>query len=546
MRARVGAAGAALLLSTLAPRVLQAQLADAVGPVAAGGTPRWTEAWSPLVPLGELPRTLPGVELGFADLLILSAPRIGLFWTAGNPAALPREVGELRTEFQVGSVDHSGDFRRPFDPGDETHQVVAGRVWGPLGSKGAGIGRVVVDHGSFKNQAFSDLLVPYSTEPFTVIDTLGEETSRTAVQLEGAGGWQLGRLGLGLGFGYAQQETRTVESAVPVLNRTANPGVTGGVTYDLAGGKVHIGTYGRWQQTAETVSILSVAAASRVYRFGGFNDPTPINLVATFFSQRFNHKAWAAGATVGAELGAVSWTAFAQREDLTSENFNTTFGEGMADNWDADGWTAGAAAQADLAAHHLLVTVDARYSNITGEEKRAEIDGTPFTTDETRWHVNGELRGKSDNGWEAALGLGIKREDRRRSDGLAEAATDIRAWRPAAALEVAHWLSATVALSGGVAVSEYNPSGSVPLAATLGPVYQNWLAPAVALEVTEATAHAFMGTLRWQARAALGFWVQVRSESASPPDNRSGLLPGAPRGDRDRLRAAFGVVLGGR
>ena len=95
-------------------------------------------------------------------------------------------------------------------------------------------------------------------------------------------------------------------------------------------------------------------------------------------------------------------------------------------------------------------------------------------------------------------------------------------------------------------MSEYNPSGSVPKATTLGPIYQNWLAPAVALEMTEATSHAFMGTLRWQARATLGFWAQVRSESASPPDNRSGSLPGAPSGDRDRLRAAFGVVLGGR
>ncbi len=538
--------GPTLVLFTLSAGVLQAQVANPVGPVAVGGAPRWTEAWSPLVPLGELPRTLPGVELGFANLLTLPAPRIGLFWTAGNPAALPREVGELRTEFQVGLIDHSGDFRRPFDPGDETHQLVAGQVWGPLGTKGAGIGRMVVDQGNFSDQTFSDVLVPYSTEPFTVIDTLGEEASRTAIRLEGAGGWQLGRIGVGLGFGYAQQETRTVESAVPVLNRTANPGVTGGVTYDLADGKIRVGAYGRWQQTAETISILSIAAASRVYRFTGFDDPVPINLVATFFSQRFDRKAWAAGGAVGADLGTVSWIVFAQREKLTSENFTTTVGEGMRDYWDADGWTGGAAAQAELKSRHLLLTIDARYTTIAGEEERAEIDGIPFTADETRWHVNGELRGKSDNGWEAALRLGVKREHRTRSDGLAVASTDIRSWRPGVAVEVARWLGPTVAVSAGVALSEHNPSGSVPLAAAMGPVYQNWLAPAVALEATEATSRAFMGTLRWQARATTGFWIQVRSESASPPDDRSGLLPGAPRGERDRLRAAFGVVLGGR
>ena len=146
------------------------------------------------------------------------------------------------------------------------------------------------------------------------------------------------------------------------------------------------------------MSILSIAAASRVYRFAGFDDPVPINLVATFFSQRFDRKAWAGGGAVGADLGSVSWTVFAQREKLTSENFNTTFGEGMSDHWDADGWTAGAAAQVELASRHLLLTIDARYATITGEQRRAEIDGVPFTADETRWHVNGELRGKSDNG----------------------------------------------------------------------------------------------------------------------------------------------------
>ena len=55
---RVGPAGPALVLFTLASGVLQAQVADPVGPVAIGGTPDWTEAWSPLVPLGELPRTI--------------------------------------------------------------------------------------------------------------------------------------------------------------------------------------------------------------------------------------------------------------------------------------------------------------------------------------------------------------------------------------------------------------------------------------------------------------------------------------------------------
>ena len=44
-----------------------------------------------------------------------------------------------------------------------------------------------------------------------------------------------------------------------------------------------------------------------------------------------------------------------------------------------------------------------------------------------------------------------------------------------------------LALSIGGGMSEHNPTGSIPDPKTMGPVYQKWMAPEVALEVSEAS-----------------------------------------------------------
>ncbi len=521
-----------------APVGLRAQFIESIR-FEPAGAPHWTEAWSPLVPIAELPRTLAGSGLRFPSLLTQPATRIGLFWTAGNPGALAREVGDQRTEFLVGLTDESGDYHRPFDPGAESHRLIAGQAWGAMGARGTGIARIAVDGGDFDDGAFADVLVPYASEPFTVIDTLGEKTSRTAVRLEGAGAWQHGSFAVGLGLGYVQQETRTVESAVPILNRTASPGVTGGVTYGLRGGSVRIGAFGRWQQTAETVAISSIAAVSRVYRFTGFDDPEAINLVANFFTRRFDRHAWAAGGVMGAELAGFSAVLFLQREHRLSKNFNILGDEGVADRWDAAGWMAGAALQSAFAARRLLVTIEARYSTLNGEEELSQIDGVPFSADETSWNVRGELRFTPRGGWEAAARLGLTREERTRSDALARVSSDLRSWSPEAALEVARWFGSSIAVGLGGAIGERNPSGSVPDPASMGPVYQAWLAPELALDATAARAWAGIGTVRWQLRPVTALWIQGQYKRISAP---SGFLADAPTGVRSGWMAAVGLI----
>lgn len=503
----------------------------------------WTRAWSPLQPLAELPRSLLGAGAGVPEVLVLPAPRVGIFWTAGNPAALLDEVGERRTEFRFDVSDASGAYRRPLDPGHESHGVGSAMVWGPLGERGAGIGRIVFDRGGFDRDFFSATFAPHTTEPYVVLDTLGDAAVRTAVTVEGAAGWKLGRLGLGLGLGYHQQETRTTESAVPKLNRTATPGVTGGATYDLGFGGVRAGVFGRWRQTAELTSLFSVAAASRVYKFRGYTDPIAINLVSTLFGRRFERRAWAVGATLGAVRDAFSWTVFAQRERLTAENFESQTIDPLVDSWDAGGWTVGAAVQAVVGTRRLLLTINAIASTVGGESVQADLDGVPFEADEYRVFASAELRLPRSRGWEGALRLSVARDRRKRSDGVEAVYSDLRAWRPLGAVEIARWFGNSVAVSVGGAVSEHNPSGALPSFSRMGPVYQNWIGPELALYGSEAHSRAGAATVRWRARPSTAFWVRARSESTSPPRSDR-TLPGRPMGNRSMWNLTFGVVLG--
>ncbi|UCG88084.1 MAG: hypothetical protein JSW71_05945, partial [Gemmatimonadota bacterium] len=240
--------------------------------------PSWMWRWSPIAPLADLRRTLPGRDLPVTSLLSRSAPRVGLFWTAGVPGALPAEASDQRAEFRYVHSDRSGAFRRPLDPGVETHNAGAALAWGSLGGRGAGIGRVTVDRGTLDANAYADILEPYGSDPYSIADTIGDAVGRTAVRLEGAGGWRVGAFGLGLAAGYHQQETRTIASAVPRLYRNANPGLTAGVTVDLLASALQLALVGRWQQEVDQVSMYSVAAPSRVYPFSGYEDPVPRDL----------------------------------------------------------------------------------------------------------------------------------------------------------------------------------------------------------------------------------------------------------------------------
>jgi hypothetical protein len=511
-----------------------------------GGRPSWAGAWSPTTPIADLARQPLMNMLSFSSLLLSPAPRVGLLWTAGTPGALASEVADERAEFSVAKDGLSGAYRRPLDPDKTSHVVGSGSGWGRLGERGAGIGRVAVDRAGFSDGVFSNVMQPYATEPYAILDTLGEATSGTAVLLEGAGGWKMGRVGFGVGLGYRSREVRTVASAVPRIHTVAAPGLTAGLNYEVLSGKLRIGVFTRWQQSAEALRIYSVAAASRVYQLSGYYDPVRTDLTATWFSQRFERNAWAYGVALGGETSGVSWALFTQREQNAASNFNTTYGDEDADRWDADGWTGGAAVQTQLSNDRLLATAHARFTTLSGEARHHDLEGVPFVADESRFSVGGEVRLLPGASWEFSAEAGVTREERRRTDGLAEVYTDLLSWRPVAAFEVARWFGRSVALSVAAALAEHNPAGSIPLKAAMSDAYGNWIAPELAVEASEAHGKAGALTLLWQARATTAFWMQARHGTVAPAQGDAWSISYRPDGDRTVWRLAMGVVLGTR
>ena len=502
----------------------------------------WVGNASPLLPLAELPRTLLGAQLAAPDLLISSSPRVGMFWTGGHPAGLARDVASGWSRFQVGSHADSGVYRRPLDPGEMAGQSIDGVGWGPLGSRGAGFARLAVTQGEQGAGAFSNLLVPYATEPYAVLDTLGERTQTTTVRTEAAGGWRVGAFAAGLAFGYHQQERSTIESAVPRRLRSTTPTLTGGLAFDVAGRTLTIGAYGRVRRSVEVVNVFSLAAISRVYRVQGYDEPFVINLASNSFSRRFERRARAGGVAAAGAAGDFTWAAFAQRELLAAENFSFAIGA-LSDTWDADAWTFGGALQKPLFARRWLVTIDGRFTALEGSATHPSIEGVPFRADERRWHLAGEIRMLPARGWEGAVRLGLTRSERERTDGLVEVASILNVWRPAGAIEVARHFG-SLAVSFGAAMAEHNPAGGIPDAQAMEPVYRSWMAPEMALEATGAQYRGLTATVRWQARPVTGFWIRGRYETTDPVRGTT-RLSGAPTEGRHGWSAALGVVIGG-
>jgi len=501
--------------------------------------PAWMTNWSPLSRLADLPRELPA-GARFPDLLSAPAPRVGEFWSAGNPGALARELDDRRAEFRFTLQGTSGDYARPFDPGGLGRGEISTLGWTRLGNRAAAIGSAVFDRTSFRDSLFSDVLLPYGSNPFMVADTVGDPTRRSAIKLAGALGWEFGRLGVGFAVGWEGQSTRTSASPVPRLDRTASPGLGLGLSYDLGG--LRLGAYGRISQLAELIQVTTVAQASRIFQFEGYEEPIPLDLQPATYRRRFERDSHAWGASASFSTLGGAWALFGQRERTAEDQFlRTSDADPSTDRWDADGWNVGLAAQWGLGGEDgWLLSIDGRYRTLTGEAFQASIGGILFTVDESRLEGAVDLRGRLGDGWLLAGRAELVRSEHDRVDRLAEAASDIRSTQAGGTIEIARILGDRFGVSLGGRVSSYGPSGTLPDPATLGPEYRRFQGPGLALELTDATTAAGLATIRWQPSATTGVWLRGELGSLSPGTTT---LPLTPTGSREAWRVTLGAVL---
>jgi len=533
----------AITTALLLPRAVVGQTLGAPGAPGGAELPNWMTRWSPIGLTGDLPRRLPGHALAVPSLLTVPAPRTGPFWTAGNPAGIPWDLRESYTQFRLGAKQDDGTYRRPLDPGTDSRLAGSAFGWKDLGSSGGAIGRVYIDGLKHRGGAFSDQVLPHSSNPFVMLDTLGDEVSGLVARIEGAGGWRVGNLGIGLGLGYDGREIRTVASPVPIQYRVSAAGVSGGLNYELFGGLVQVGAYGRWEQLKQSAFVTAFAQDTRVYVLRGYFNPKIIDLGggnSRTYARKLARNANAFGASLAGAVSRVKWTLYAQRNRLSEGQSEVR--NGPTDDWDTDGWTSGLDAQAASAGGRVLTTLSAHYRTLAGSATRSDLDAPHYSVNQNDWQVAVDVRLSSGGGWMGAVRLSTGRENWQARDSLARVGSDIKAWLPAAAFEIARTLPAGFALALGAGWAQHAPWGSIPDPSTLSPGYQQWIAPELALYGTKAATVTGTATLLWRARSGLEIWARGTVASLS---GQSGALtlPTSPEGSRDRRALTFGITM---
>lgn len=525
---------AAFVAASLTPRLIAAQAS--LGP--ADGLPIWLETWSPLQPRASLPRHLPHAGVVPASLL-LPAPRVGLFWTAGNPGGLRDELVDTRTDFAVALARASGNLRRPFDPARSTMQQASGFGWTPLDTRLALLGRLMADQERFDPGSPTDVLEAYSSSPFVTFDTSTTATRRSRVRLEGTAGLRLGPWGVGVALGYEAREHQTIESGFVRRTRYTSPGATIGLTRAI--GSVRSGPYARWRNRAETIFLIERAAQGIAVQLEGLREVQPLEIIGSYY-RRIAEDIPSVGWSAAGLLGEGAWALYTERswlrERLTSQEAN----DPEEDTWDVNAWGIGGAYQSS-ASRRTVFVLQARYTTLRGDGDLAlDTAGVIFRAAEQAAVGSAELRLLPDTlGWALVFGVQVRWEHRLREALTVPIAADVTGLTTGASVEVGRAFSPRLFASATVGSARYSSDSSFPSPVVFGPVYRAYVLPEY--DLLSRPAQPWMGAVgvRWLVGPRTSLWMRAVGERVSPL--REGPTAFGPEGARKVLGATVGVTL---
>ena len=496
------------------------------------------QTWSPLETRADLPRRLPHVGAVPASLL-LPAPRVGLFWTAGNPAGLRAELADTRTDFALATGHEGGALRRPLDPGASTIRQVSGMGWTPVDSRLALLGRVVLDQERFDPGAHADVVEAYPTSPFVTLDTSTTATRRTRVRLEGAAGLQLGAWGLGLALGYEAREHQTIAAGLVRRTRQTMPGATIGLTRTV--GSVRLGPYARWRNRAETIFLIERAAEGQVVQLEGLREVRPLEIVSLYY-RRIEENTPSVGWSVAGPLIGGSWTLYAERswlrERLTRQEANNP----AQDAWDVNAWSAGGAYQR-LVGRRALFTLDAHYTRLSGNGDLAlDSTGVMFQAAERAASTSAELRVLPDTvGWSLVVGVQVRWEYRLRDALTVPIAAHVTGLTNGVSVEVGRAISPRVFATATLGFASYSANSSFPSPTALGPVYRAYILPEYDLASRPAQPWLGAVAVQWKVSPKTSLWIRATGKRVAP--TKPGLTSYGPSGSRSVIDATVGVTL---
>jgi hypothetical protein len=502
--------------------------------------PSWLETWSPLAPRAELPRHLPWVDAVSASLL-LPAPRVGLFWTAGNPAGLRGELADNWTDFALATGHESGTLRRPLDPGASTNRQASGIGWAPLDSRLALLGRVIFDQERFDPGAHADHVDAYPSSPFVTLDTSLTATRRTRARLEGALGLQLAKWGFGLALGYEAREHETVQAALVRRTRQTLPGGTIGLTRTV--GRLRFGPYARWRNRAETILLVERQEEGLVIQLEGLREVQPLDILSLYY-RRIEEDNPSVGWSVAGWLGGGAWTLYAERSWLRERLTRQEADKPAQDRWDARAWSAGGAYQRRVG-RRSLITVDARYTTLRGDGDLAlDSTGVIFRAAERAFLGSAEVRVQPDTvGWAFVVGVQVRWEYRLRDALTVPIAAEVTGLTTGVSVEVGRVFSPRLFATATLAYAGYSANSSFPAPTALGPVYRTYVLPEY--DLASRPAHPMLGAVgvRWTVGPRTSLWFTGTAERVST--SKPGPTSFGPVGSRSVVGATVGVTLRG-
>jgi hypothetical protein len=531
--------GAVTALSALMAGAPSGAAAQSLGAVPGRDLPEWLTRWSPLNDVGSLPRQLPSPSPVMLRLLY-PAEKIGPFWSGGNPGALAFDVEDSRNELSVARAGASGEYRRPLDPAASSVTRFSGMGWQPLGSRGAVAGGALFDHTIRDPSSMSDLNEPYSSSPLVATDTSVSALRTSRARLEGAGGWRLGGWGVGVALGYDTRTTATVAAPFVRRNRAVLPAATIGLVRNFRDGRFQAGLRAGWQGGEETLILATVGQTGQVFQLEGYRDVPGLHIGASPYFRRTSRETIVAGATMGGTVARGHWAAYADGTRLDERQTNQLSDNPPDDKWATTAAIFGGAMQFPFAQERAVLTVEARNSTVNGDATLIP-NITGLTAAERETNASAELRLKTlSNTATALVRASILSEHRLRNDSVADVGTIIDGTTPAIALELGRKLSSRVMLVGGYAVARYAGTGTIPSAASRGPLFRKVFAPELDIATSVLIAQAVSSALRWNVGPETAIWVAGRFERL---DSQSADRPFAPRGERVGGSISLGVVM---
>jgi hypothetical protein len=509
----------------------------AVSQVASGSSdnqPSWLVTWSPLENRADLPRRIPLVDAGGG--LLLPPPRVGLFWTAGNPAALQRELSDTLTDFGLSLAHESGSLRRPLDPRASSARSASAIGWMPLNDRVAVLGSVTLDQETFDPGSHADVVEAYPTSPFVTLDTATTATRRTGARLEGAVSTRFGTWGLGMALGYDALERETINAGLVRRSRRTVPGATIGLTKQV--GAIRVGPYARWHSSAETVYLIERAGEGLVIQLEGLRDVQPLDILS-FYYRRIEETT----PTVGWSLGGGSWALYAERSWLRERLTRQEADNPASDTWNADAWSAGGAYQRSLGARTLL-TLDLRYTRLRGDGDVAlDSTGVIFRANESTIVGSAEVRVLPDSTRLAVVvGLQVRWEHRLRDALTVPIAAEVTGLTNSVTIRLGRQLSSRLFGTATLGTGSYSANSSYPAPTALGPIYRTYILPEY--DLASRPAHPWLGDigLRWTVSPRTSLWFAATGQHVSP--SKEGLTASfGPEGSRSVVTASFGVRL---